>query len=340
MDSVLNTLETPSLSDVSGKYNWPSDPKKHIEVQLISNTFELGAGKRGSSLGFLAIQIAAWEKKKDFFRKNKPTAISADNEPQVAETHPEAKYIEKICDHFDNIDRVMKQTLRENKVPIIISGDHISAAATIQSLYKYYSHNIGIVWIDAHTDIHSPYTSPSGNLHGMPLGINLGITYFNHQRNYVSQSVAQHWNNLINRTEYRVSPEKILYMGVRDIDEEELDAITQLGIQQIGVDEYRNTSSKSFKDFLQKKFQDVDAIYISYDVDALDPLHSSDGTGTPALGGFTLEEIKEILFCCIACKPIAAFELAEVNPCLDTKGNKTAEDALEVLEFMVSLMKN
>ena len=159
---------------------------------------ELGAGTRGSSLSYESILTASHKAKSDFFIKNKPEEISNENSALfLPVSSPYAKYIDFVSTMYDRISDKVKSTCLDKKIPVIISADHSNAGGTIAGLSKAYpNEKIGVVWIDAHADLHSPYTTPSGNIHGMPLATALAEDNTSSKLNEVDKNTIEKWEKL------------------------------------------------------------------------------------------------------------------------------------------------
>src|SRR5690606_17550962 len=145
-------------------------------IKIIEVKSEIGAGTRGSSMGVDAIKIAALDFGSPFFKRYKTVEIPTENklllEPVV---HDYAKRIKGIYNLNDRISKEIMKTLKGEEIPVVLAGDHSSALGTISGIRMAYPNKrLGVIWIDAHADLHSPYTTPSGNMHGMPLSCVLG----------------------------------------------------------------------------------------------------------------------------------------------------------------------
>lgn len=140
-------------------------------IILVENKSEIGAGTRGASLGIDAVKIAALNAKSNYFKDTKIIKIENENDKLWEETSFEsAKRIEGIVKVYKRISNSVSDILTKNKFPVLLSGDHSNAGGTIAGIKKAYPEKrLGVIWIDAHADLHSPYTSPTGNVHGMPL---------------------------------------------------------------------------------------------------------------------------------------------------------------------------
>jgi arginase len=309
-------------------------------IKLIKNRSDIGAGTRGSDLGIDAIEIAAINRNSDYFSQFEFEDVKTHNESIYDKNRNNfAKRIEHVLEQCTRVSYAVKHNLKANYFPIVLSGDHSSALGTISGIKSVYpTKRLGVVWIDAHADLHSPYTSPSGNIHGMPLSAALGEDNFDCQVNEISADTAQHWEDLknIGTPGTKISPENLIYFGVRDTQEAEESLIKKLDIRNYKVDEVRYRGLQTCVKEALTKLSNCDLIYISFDVDSMDCDMISYGTGTPVPKGFDQYEVIAIINQIIKSRKVICFEVVEVNPLLDTKGNKMAETAFEVLEQITS----
>jgi arginase len=306
-----------------------------MEIKLIKNRSDIGAGTRGSDMGIDALEIAAINIDNDFFNRHLCTDVKTHNETIYQKNNNSfAKRIEHVAEQCERVCDAVLTTIKENYFPIVLSGDHSSAIGTISGIKKAYpSKSIGVVWIDAHADLHSPYTSPSGNLHGMPIAAVLNIDNVDFKINEVSDQTIHYWNRLKNiGTEGpKLSFNNLVYFGLRDFELAEQELIQAQSISNYTVEQLRQEGLQHIIDSIIQKFKDVDYLYISFDVDSMDCDQISYGTGTPVKSGFLPEEINQILFEFVLTKKVICLEIAEINPLLDNKGNKMAETAFQIL---------
>jgi arginase len=308
-------------------------------LRIIINPSELGAGTRGASLGPNAIFAAARTKKSKLFENREIHNIPDQNhlldKPNVTSF---AKNIDGIINVFSSVNQEISKSLSSGDFPLIIAGDHSSAGATVASISAFYpTKKIGVLWIDAHADIHTPYTTPSGNMHGMPLATALGNDNIDCKKNDLDELTIEKWNKLKSSS---LQPNNLIYIAVRDTEKEEDFLIQKLNIKNYTVQDVRQLGIQNVITELKKKFDDVDYLYVSFDVDSMDPELTSHGTGTPVPNGLSPEEAKEILVEVCKFDNLVALELVEVNPCLDEKKNKMAETALDILESIIETLEN
>lgn len=315
-----------------------SDSSINMEraIKLIKNRSDIGAGTRGSDLGVDAIEIAAINQNSDYFNRFPFEDVKTHNESIYDKNNNNfAKRIEHVVEQCTRVSYAVKHNLEANYFPIVLSGDHSSALGTISGIKAVYpKKTLGVVWIDAHADLHSPYTSPSGNIHGMPLSAALNDDNLDCQINDVSAGTQQFWEDMknIGCPGAKIDAGNLIYFGVRDTEDAENKQIEKLKISNYMVAEVRYRGLKTCVQEALAKLSHCDMIYISFDVDSMDCDMISYGTGTPVPKGFDQYEVIEIINQIIASKKVVCLEVVEVNPLLDTKGNKMAETAFEVLE--------
>lgn len=311
-------------------------------IKLIKNRSDIGAGTRGSDLGIDAIEIAAINQNSDYFNQFEFEDVKTHNESIYDKNRSSsAKRIEHVVEQCTRVCDAVKKSIDGNYFPIVLSGDHSSALGTLSGIKAAYpEQNIGVFWIDAHADLHSPYTSPSGNIHGMPLSAALGDDNLSCQNNVVPSETQQHWEDMknIGYQGPKVLAENLIYFGVRDTEEEEDHQIEKLNIKNYKVDEVRYRGLETCVAESLSKLAHCEVLYISFDVDSMDCDMISYGTGTPVPKGFDQYEIIAIINQIIQTKKVVCIEFVEVNPLLDTKGNKMAETAFEVLEAITTTL--
>ena len=305
-------------------------------IKIIKNRSDIGAGTRGSDMGIDAIEIAAINKNSDYFNLYEFEDVKTHNESIYDKYHSSvAKRIEYVVEQCSRVSNSVQKNLNDNYFPIVLSGDHSSSLGTISGIKAAYPEKtLGVIWIDAHADLHSPYTTPSGNIHGMPLAAALGIDNFDCQVNEITSSTQEHWDDLknIGVKKTKILPENLVYFGVRDTEEAEDKLIEKLNIRNYKVEEVRYRGLEICVEEALAKLSNCDMIYVSFDVDSMDCDLISFGTGTPVSRGFDQYEIIDIINQILKTNKVICLEVVEVNPLLDTKGNKMAEIAFQVLE--------
>jgi len=312
-------------------------------IKIIKNRSDVGAGTRGSDMGIDAIEIAAINKKNNYFDNYEFEDVETENESVYNKVNNSfAKRIDSVLHQCMRLSNHVKVNLQEGIFPIVLSGDHSSALGSISGVKAAYpTKEIGVVWIDAHADIHSPYSSPSGNIHGMPLAAALADDNLDYEINDVSRETGELWGRMKNVgvPVTKLLPENLVYFGVRDTEEPEDKQIEKLNIKNYKVDEIRFRGLQICVDEAIEKLSNCDVIYISFDVDSMDCDLISYGTGTPVAKGFDEYEIINIINQFIETKKVVCIEFVEVNPLLDLKGNKMGETAFEILDEITKTVK-
>ena len=306
-------------------------------IKLIKNRSDIGAGTRGSDLGIDAIEIAAINQNSSYFNQFEFEDVKTHNQSIYDKNKSSfAKRIEHVVEQCTRVCTAVKENLESNNFPIVLSGDHSSALGTLSGIKAAFPNkNIGVFWIDAHADLHSPYTSPSGNIHGMPLAAALADDNLSSRNtNDVTEETKHHWENMknIGYKGPKIHAENLIYFGVRDTEQEEDRQIEKLHIKNYKVEEVRYRGLQKCVAEALTKLEHCEVLYISFDVDSMDCDMISYGTGTPVPKGFDQYEIIAIINQIIQTKKVVCIEFVEINPLLDTKGNKMAETAFEVLE--------
>lgn len=313
-------------------------------IKLIKNRSDVGAGTRGADMGVDAIEIAAINQKSNFFDSLDFEDVITENESIYnKENNSFAKRIDSVYNQCKRLSVHVAKNLQNGNFPIVLSGDHSSALGTISGVKAADpSQKLGVVWIDAHGDLHSPFTSPTGNIHGMPLAAAIADDNLDCQKNQVDDETALLWKRMkdIGVAGQKVAPENVVYFGVRDTEEPEDKQMEKYGIKNYMVDEIRYRGLEVCVQEALQKLSDCDVIYISFDVDSMDCDMISYGTGTPVPKGFDQYEIINIINGLLDSKKVVCVEFVEVNPLLDLKGNKMAETAFEVLEAVTKKIKS
>jgi arginase len=308
--------------------------KKAKTIRLIEVPSEVGAGTRGSSLGMDALKIAALDFRSGFFKKYRSLVVPHDN--QALHNTPGsryAKHIRSVLKMYERIGAAVRDTLRDGKFPLILSGDHSNAGGTLAGLRMAYPESrIGVIWIDAHADLHSPYTSPSGNLHGMPLAASLNEDNIEEKLNDLDYETIELWEMLKNvgdmspKIEYR----DLVYVTLRDLEEQEAALIKANKVKVVSTNEVRKTGITKLSREIMRYLSACDKVYISFDVDSMDPAVSR-GTGTPVKGGINEREAADLILELLQNERTCCLEFTEINPTLDSE-NVMAETVFEILQ--------
>jgi arginase len=309
-------------------------------IKLIEVPSEIGAGTRGASLGIDAIKIAALDFMSNFFIHFPSEKIPVENkllyEPIES---PYAKRIKGIVSIYDKVSKSVADCIKSNFFPVILSGDHTIAGATIAGIkVAKPKSKLGVIWIDAHADLHTPYTTPSGNMHGMPLAITINDDNKECAVHELDPETVKNWNYLkqIGKIAPKVLPEDVVYISLRDYEKEEKHLIEKYGMKVITTKEVRSKGPENIVRSVIRYLSDCSDIYISFDVDSLDSSISK-GTGTPVNYGLKEREAEDLISKFMQNRKVCCFEITEVNPTLD-KENLMAEIAFNILQRSVNVL--
>ncbi len=309
-------------------------------IKLIEVPSEIGAGTRGASMGVDAIKIAALDFMSNFFIHFPSEKIPTENkllyEPIES---PYAKRIKGMVTVYDRVSKAVCDAMKNNFFPILLSGDHSTAGATIAGIKMAKPKSkLGVIWIDAHADLHTPYTTPSGNLHGMPLAISINKDNQECAVHEVDETTVKHWDSLknIGKIAPKVLPEDIVFISLRDYEKEEKNLIEKYDMKVISTKEVRNKGAENIVRAVLRYLSDCTDIYISFDVDSLDASISK-GTGTPVSNGLKEREAEDLISKFMQNRKVCCFEITEVNPTLD-KENLMAEIAFNIMQRSVNVL--
>ena len=305
-------------------------------ITYIINDSEISAGTRGASLGPGAMRVADDNSGNFLFSKYPIHYVKTMNhlldQPTILKW---GKRADGLATVYKNVAEVVSRERKKNDFIIVVAGDHGSAGGTLAGLKVANPQNrLGALWIDAHGDLHTPYTTPSGNMHGMPLA-----TALNEDNPH--PDTIKFWNELKNTGGIapKILAEDLGFIGLRDLETPEVELMERKGIKNISVDELRAVGVQKIIDRLEVKFAPCDEVYISFDVDSMDPDLISHGTGTPVPHGLTQEEASQLLKHYAAHPKVKCIEFVEVNPCLDEKTNHMAEVAYSLMKEVVQVVE-
>ncbi|OJJ17230.1 arginase [marine bacterium AO1-C] len=313
------------------------------KIRIIEVKSEIAAGTRGASLGIDALKTACLNRAyqnnivedQTFFAKHERLEVPNANDtlfqknrfPYAKRINGVRKVLTATCDH-------VAKTIEQNMFPLVLAGDHGSAAGTIAGLKKAHPHKkLGVIWIDAHADLHSPYTTPSGNMHGMPLAISLNDDNKANQINTLDSETYEHWEALKNTGHpgAKLEGRHIVLIAGRDIEKEEQALMDKYGIRNFTAEEVKQQGTDAIIQQTLDILKECDMIYVSFDVDSMDS-DITMGTGTPVPNGISMEEAKALNTGFAQSPKLVCWEMVEINPTLDNKINLMAENAFEILE--------
>lgn len=292
-------------------------PKK---IQLIGVPLDLGQARRGVDMGPSAVRVAGLEARLESLGH----IVEDGGNVAVAmaelkkEGDPHAKYLKEITATCTKSAELVLKALEAGKIPMVLGGDHSVAAGTVSGVAEFYRRDnkkIGLIWLDAHSDINTPETSPSGNVHGMPLAALMGL------------GPAELGN--IYDFSPKVKPENCVLFGVRDIDATERENIRRAGIEVFTMRDIDERGMRAvMEEALRMAGRGTTGYHVSLDMDWIDP-EDAPGVGTPVRGGATYREAHLAMEIIADHGRMLSFEIVEVNPILDEQ-NQTADLAVEL----------
>ena len=312
------------------------------EIIVIEVKSEIGAGTRGASLGIEAVKIASLDMGSDFFRTYPSVEVENVNELLFdSAEHAYAKFIDGVLIMEERVCLEVYEQLFEERFPIVMAGDHSTAFGTIAGIKKAHpKKRLGVIWIDAHADMHTPHTTPSGNMHGMTLSMACDFDNLECKVNTPRGETLDYWEQIQNvgTPGAKIYPEDIVFIAVRDLEKAENYLINKYGINFIEVEDVRKKGAEPVAAQALQMLEHCDLIYVSFDVDSIDSRFSS-GTGTPVPNGLNPDEARDLNKALVRDSRVCAWEIAEVNPTLDTE-NKMSETAFEVIQSVAEAVRS
>ena len=292
-------------------------------IRILGVPLDLGQARRGVDMGPSAVRVAGLEARLEALGHvvedggNIAVAIPE----QKKEGDPRAKYLKEITATCTKHAETVMKTLEAGKVPLVLGGDHSVAAGTVAGVAEFYrqqrrqDQKVGLIWIDAHADINTPETSPSGNVHGMPLAAILGLG-------------PPELANIFGFSP-KVQAENCVLVGVRDIDAREKENIRETGIEVYTMRDIDERGMRTVtEEALRVAGRGTAGYHISLDMDWIDP-EDAPGVGTPVPGGASYREAHLAMEIIADHGRMTSFEIVEVNPVID-EHNRTANLAVEL----------
>ncbi len=298
----------------------PLDNVDSRKIRIIGVPLDLGQSRRGVDMGPSAVRVAGLESKLEALgyivedKGNVPVALAETK----SSGDPQAKYLKEIAETCSKEAELVIQTLEAGKIPLVLGGDHSIAAGTVSGLAEFYRRSkqrVGLLWIDAHSDINTPESSPSGNVHGMPLGAIMGL---------FPGPLTDMYGFCP-----KVKPENVVLVGIRDVDNVERENIHKSGVHVFTMRDIDERGMRVvMEEALRLAGRNTIGYHVSLDMDWIDP-EDAPGVGTPVWGGATYREGHLAMEIIADHGRMLSFEIVEVNPVLDER-NQTAELAVEL----------
>lgn len=287
------------------------------KISILGVPMDLGQMRRGVDMGPSAIRyadiISRMERLFDEVKDLGDIPVKRNN--KITDEHQTLRNLQAIIEVNTTLSEKIDKVIKRGSFPLVLGGDHSIAIGTLAGVAKHYE-NLGVIWFDAHGDLNTMETSPSGNIHGMSLAVSLGIGH---------PSLTD-----IGSYSPKVKFENIVIIGARDLDKGEKKLIREKNIKIYTMHEIdRLGMTKVVEETLLYLKERTDGIHLSLDLDSLDP-HDAPGVGTPVLGGISYRESHLAMEMFAESGLITSAEFVEVNPILDER-NKTAEVAVALM---------
>jgi arginase len=288
-----------------------------MQIDVIGVPIDLGAGRRGVDMGPSAIRYAHLQDKLEAMGHTIEDKgnIEVPIQEMCQITDPKMKYIDCIIPMGRRIGGAVATSIQGGRFPLVLGGDHSLSVGSIRGAAKH--KKLGVIWGDAHADFNTPETTPSGNIHGMPLAALCGLG---------DPRLVSLWDE----TPPVLDPKRVAVIGARDLDPGEKQNLREAGVMVQSMEQIdRLGMVVALEKAIEQVSRDVDGIYLSFDMDSLDPRHAP-GVGTPVNGGLNFREAH------LACEVVAetgkliGMDMVEVNPILDVQ-NQTALLAVEFI---------
>jgi arginase len=291
-------------------------------IAVIGAPLDLGQGRRGVDMGPSAVRVAGLGRRlcdlgyevADF---GNVAVAQAESLPDLGPA--EAKYLPEIAASCQRLGDLVMRALSQGTIPVVLGGDHSIAAGTVAGVSQFYrdrQQKIGLLWVDAHADMNTPESSPSGNVHGMPLACCIGVGPDELTRIFGFAP--------------KVDPAHVALVGVRDLDEAERETVKASGVRAFTM---RDIDERGMRDVMDEAIRIVTSgtagFHLSVDMDFVDPEYAP-GVGTPVRGGATYREAHLAMEVACDSRRILSMEVVEVNPVID-EVNRTADLAVELI---------
>ncbi|MGB8653482.1 MAG: arginase [Candidatus Acidiferrales bacterium] len=291
------------------------------KIRIIGVPMDLGASRRGVDMGPSALRVAGLQTRlKQLGRQVEDIGNVSVRQPE--EQHygdKSAKYLDEIAEACKGLAEVVTKTLDEDMVPLVLGGDHSIAVGTAAGSAAHFhkkGKRIGMIWLDAHGDMNTPESSPSGNVHGMPLASIMG---------YGPDELTT-----LAGVKPMIEPRNVVLVGIRELDSKERRLVKDSGVHIFTMREIDERGMREvMAEALKFAGDDTAGVCVSLDMDFVDP-SDAPGVGTPVRGGVTYREAHLALEMIADSKSMASFELVEINPVIDVH-NTTAMLGVELV---------
>ncbi len=316
---MTDRIENPAVAPSQQYSGTQAGPPRAIRV--IGVPLDMGASRRGVDMGPSAMRVAGLEARLEALGHQ--VTDGGNILVKIAETqgqgNEKARYLKEITETCTRTAEAVVKTLEDGMTPLVLGGDHSLAVGSVSGVAEFYrrrGQKIGVLWIDAHSDINTPETSPSGNVHGMPLAALLGLG-------------PEPLGGIFGFSP-KIAAENTVLIGVRDIDAAERENIRRAGVAEVYT--MRDIDERGMRTVMEEALRAAGrgtaGYHVSLDMDWIDP-EDAPGVGTPVRGGATYREAHLAMEIIADHGRMVSFEMVEVNPVID-EHNRTADLAVEL----------
>jgi arginase len=294
---------------------------RHSHIAIIGAPLDLGAGRRGVDMGPSAVRVANLNGRlTDLgYEVQDLGNVPVIQRESHSEGPPEARFLPQITETCTRLAESVEHALDEGKFPLVLGGDHSIAVGTVAGVSNHLrgrGEKLGMIWIDAHADMNTPGTSPSGNVHGMPLACCVG-------RGPAELTGIFGYSP-------KIDPANVALVGIRSVDEKERDTVQHSGVHVFTM---RDIDERGLGPVIEQAIRVATSgtagFHVSLDMDAVDP-QEAPGVGTPVRGGITYREAHLAMETINDTSQMLSMEVVEVNPVID-EANRTAVLAVELV---------
>ena len=293
----------------------------HSKIAIIGAPLDLGQGRRGVDMGPSAVRVANLNRRLESlgYVVHDRGNVAVEQAEAAPEGHPRAKYLPQIAASCNRLAALVVDALSAGSVPLVLGGDHSVAVGTVSGVSQYFrqkEERVGLLWLDAHADMNTPESSPSGNVHGMPLACVVGLGP----------------PELTDLFGYRpkVAPQNTVIVGLRDVDQMERPQVRESGVRAFTMRDIDERGLRSvMEEAIRLATDSTSGFHLSLDMDFVDP-KDAPGVGTPVRGGATYREAHLAMEMICDSGRMVSIEVVEVNPVID-EVNRTADLAVELI---------
>jgi arginase len=294
---------------------------RQSHIAIIGAPMDLGAGRRGVDMGPSALRLANLNERLSSlgYEVEDLGNVLVDQPETLPFGHENARYLPQIAHTCTRLMEMVEHAADQSKVPLVLGGDHSIAVGTVAGIANHYrksARKLGLIWIDAHADMNTPQSSPSGNIHGMPLACLIGI--------------GPPELTKLGGHAPAVDPANVAIVGLRSVDETERQNVRGTGVHAYTMRDLDERGLRSvIHEAIDRASDGTAGFHLSFDMDAVDPSEAP-GVGTPVRGGMTYREAHLAMEIICDSGRMTSMEIVEVNPVID-EANRTALLGVELV---------